>query len=112
MTRSGDAGALCGESEIMMRRIRVVSLINELLFGGDESRLLSFSRTVNAKDFDHRVLCVKRPDRDFDSRNGTMRALYARSGVAVADLGGGYRNLGRQARPMIVLNRLLILTRS
>ena len=83
MTRSGDAGALCGESEIMKRRIRVVSLINELLFGGDESRLLAFSRTVNAKDFDHRVVCVKRPDRDFDSRNGTMRALYARSGIPV-----------------------------
>ncbi|TMB41063.1 MAG: glycosyltransferase [Deltaproteobacteria bacterium] len=112
MTRSGDAGALCGESEIMKRRIRVVSLINELLFGGDESRLLAFSRTVNAKDFDHRVVCVKRPDRDFDSRNGTMRALYARSGIPVADLGEGYPNLGRDARPMMALNRSLMLTRS
>jgi glycosyltransferase involved in cell wall biosynthesis len=97
----------------MKRRIRVVSLINELLFGGDESRLLSFSRTVNAKDFDHRVICVKRPDRHFDSRNGTMRALYADAGIPVSDLGEGYPNLRTpQASPMRVLNRSLMLTRS
>src|SRR5207248_11775112 len=44
----------------MKRRIRIVSLINELLFGGDENRLLSFSRTVNAEHFDHHVVCVKK----------------------------------------------------
>jgi glycosyltransferase involved in cell wall biosynthesis len=103
---------LHGEGRRMKRRIRVVSLINELLFGGDESRLLSFSRTVNAKDFDHRVVCVKRPDRDFDSRNGTMRALYAGAGIPVSDLGEGYPNLGQKARPTMALNRGLMLTRS
>lgn len=97
----------------MKRKVRVVSLINELLFGGDESRLLSFSRTVNAKEFDHRVVCVKRPDRDFDARNGTMRALYADAGISVVDLGEGYPNLGaRQASPIRALNRGLMLTRS
>src|SRR4051812_39181088 len=101
------------ETGLMKRRIRVVSLINELLFGGDESRLLSFSRTVNAKEFDHRVLCVKRPDRDFDSRNGTMRALYAKAGIPVADLGEGYPNLATgSAPPAKALNRSLMLTRS
>src|SRR3982750_4857994 len=77
----------------MKRKVRVVSLINELLFGGDESRLLSFSRTVNTKEFDTRVVCVKRPDGDFDSRNGTMRSLYADAGIPVVDLGEGYPNL-------------------
>lgn len=97
----------------MKQRIRVVSLINELLFGGDESRLLSFSRTVNAKEFDHRVICVKRPDRDFDSRNGTMRALYADAGIPVTDLGEGYPNLATDtARPVKALNRSLMLSRS
>lgn len=97
----------------MKRRIRVVSLINELLFGGDESRLLSFSRTVNAKEFDHRVVCVKRPDGDFDSRNGTMRSLYADAGIPVVDLGEGYPNLGvRAASPVKAFNRSLMLTRS
>ena len=96
----------------MKRRIRVVSLINELLFGGDESRLLSFSRTVNAEEFDHRVVCVKRPDREFDSRNGTMRALFADAGIPVADLGEGYPNLGQKKQPMVALNRSLMLTRS
>ena len=99
--------------EQMKRRVRVVSLINELLFGGDESRLLSFSRTVDASEFDHRVVCVKRPDRDFDSRNGTMRALYAGAGIPVLDLGEGYPNLrGAGSSATKALNRGLMLTRS
>jgi glycosyltransferase involved in cell wall biosynthesis len=97
----------------MKRRIGVLSVINELLFGGDENRLLSFSRTVNAERFAHHVLCVKRPNRDFDSRNGTMRALYADAGIHVADLGEGYPNLGvRRTSPRVPINRSLMLARS
>jgi len=97
----------------MKRRIRIVSLINELLFGGDENRLLSFSRTVNAEHFDHHVVCVKKPNHDFDSRNGTMRKLYADAGIHVTDLGEGYPNIGiRRASPVAALNRSVMLTRT
>jgi glycosyltransferase involved in cell wall biosynthesis len=95
------------------RRIGVLSLINELLFGGDENRLLSFSRTVDGERFAHHVVCVKRPNDDFDSRNGTMRQLYADAGIRVADLGEGYPNLGAQkTSPMVPINRSLMLARS
>src|SRR5438128_9291209 len=97
----------------MKRRIRIVSLINELLFGGDENRLLSFSRTVDAEHFDHHVVCVKKPNRDFDSRNGTMRKLYADAGIHVTDLGEGYPNVGTcRASPVTALNRSVMLTRT
>src|SRR5436853_7296913 len=103
MMRSGCAGrhSVAGGTDVMKRRIRIVSLINELLFGGDENRLLSFSRTVDAEHFDHHVVCVKKPNRDFDSRNGTMRKLYADAGIHVTDLGEGYPNVGtRRASPV------------
>jgi glycosyltransferase involved in cell wall biosynthesis len=94
-------------------RVGVLSLINELLFGGDEHRLLSFSRTVNAERFAHHVVCVKRPNRDFDSRYGTMRDQYAAAGIQVADLGEGYPNLEvRRNSPLVPLNRSLMLARS
>lgn len=95
----------------MKRRIGVASLINELLFGGDENRLLSFSRTVNAGRFDHQVVCVKQPSREFDSRNGTMREQYLAAGIRVADLGEGYPNLGA-SRAMMPVNRGAMLARS
>jgi glycosyltransferase involved in cell wall biosynthesis len=97
----------------MKRRIGVVSLINELLFGGDENRLLSFSRTVNAEQFAHHVVCVKRPNHKFDSRYGTMRQHYAEAGIQVADLGEGYPNREvRRGNPIVPFNRSLMLARS
>src|SRR5947207_8863683 len=97
----------------MKRRIGVASLINELLFGGDESRLLSFSRTVNPDQFAHHVVCVKRPNRDFDSRHGTLREQYVDAGIRVTDLGEGYPNLGaRRTSPLVPVHRGVMLARS
>lgn len=97
----------------MKPRVRVVSLINELLFGGDENRLLSFARTVSADRFDHHVVCVKQPNRDFDSRHGTMRKLYSDAGIHVTDLGEGYPNVGtRRTSPVAALNRSVMLMRT
>jgi glycosyltransferase involved in cell wall biosynthesis len=101
------------ESILVSGRIRIVSLINELLFGGDENRLLSFSRTIDRARFDHRVVCIKRPDDDFESYYGTMRGHYATAGVDVADLGEGHPNESVQAgSPALALNRATMLTRA
>jgi glycosyltransferase involved in cell wall biosynthesis len=97
----------------MKRKIGVASLINELLFGGDESRLLSFSRTVNSDQFAHHVVCVKRPNRDFDSRHGTLREQYVDAGIRVTDLGEGYPNLGAgRTSPLAPVHRSVMLARS
>ena len=97
----------------MDRKVRIASLINELLFGGGESRLLSFSRTVNRSEFLHEVVCVKRPDHEFDSRYGTMRDHYKGAGIRITDLGERYPNLRpRRLRGMATFRRVPMLARS
>jgi L-malate glycosyltransferase len=94
-------------------RIKVVSLMNELLFGGDENRLLSMSRTIDKTRFDHRVITIKRPDAEFESYFGTMRGLYAAAGIEVDDLGEGYPNAHiRHGNPALVFNRATMLART
>jgi glycosyltransferase involved in cell wall biosynthesis len=95
------------------QRIKVVSLMNELLFGGDENRLLSMSRTIDKARFDHRVITIKRPNAEVESYYGTMRGLYATAGVEVADLGEGYPNARvRPGNPVVVFNRATMLART
>ncbi len=97
----------------MSGKIKVVSLMNELLFGGDENRLLSMSRAIDKTRFDHRVMTIKRPDAEFDARFGTMRGHYAAAGIEVDDLGEGYPNAHvRPGDPVLVLNRATMLART
>ena len=44
------------------RPIRVLSVIDDLGFGGDENRLLSFATAVDRERFEHRVLTIQPPD--------------------------------------------------
>lgn len=97
----------------MTERIKVVSLINEFLFGGDENRLLSLSRSIDRSRFDHRVMCIKRSDPDVESFYGTMRGHYAAAGIDVIDLDEGHPNEHlRAGSPRILLNRLTMLGRT
>jgi glycosyltransferase involved in cell wall biosynthesis len=94
-------------------KIKIVSLINELLFGGDENRLLSFSRAIDRSRFDHRVICIKRPDVDIESFYGTMRGHYAASGIEVIDLDEGHPNENiRAGSPALAFNRATMLART
>lgn len=97
----------------MSVKIKIASLVNELLFGGDENRLLSFSRAIDRTRFDHRVLCIKSPDTTVDSYYGTMREQYAAAGVQVIDLGEGHPNEAvRSGSPLLLLNRVTMLART
>jgi glycosyltransferase involved in cell wall biosynthesis len=87
--------------------------MNELLFGGDENRLLSMSRAIDKTRFDHRVITIKRPNAEFDSYFGTMRGLYASAGVEVEDLGEDYPNAHvRPGNPVAAFNRAAMLART
>jgi glycosyltransferase involved in cell wall biosynthesis len=96
----------------MSAKIKIVSLINELLFGGDEGRLLSFSRAIDRSRFDHRVLCIKQADADFDRTYGTMRGQYREAGIDIADLGEGHPNEGIQGAITPAFNRATMLART
>jgi L-malate glycosyltransferase len=71
----------------MSKRLRVLSLIDNLQFGGDENRLLAFARTIDRRRFDHVVVTISRANAEFDRRYGGMRQQYADAGVDIIDLG-------------------------
>ncbi len=79
----------------MAAPLRILSVVSELLFGGDENRLLALARTIDRSRFELSVLTLKAPHPVLDPYYGTMRAQYARAGIEVRDLGGGYPNFGR-----------------
>jgi glycosyltransferase involved in cell wall biosynthesis len=76
----------------MTRRIRILSLINNLHFGGDENRLLAFAQTVDRRRFDHLIVTISQEDADVDRRCGGMRQQYADAGVEIISLGGQLSN--------------------
>src|SRR5437870_1065628 len=78
----------------MSRKLRVLSVINELYFGGDENRLLTMARTIDRNRVDLTVVTLKRANQRLEPQYGTMRQQYADAGVDVRDLGEGHPNEG------------------
>ncbi len=79
----------------MAEPLRVLAVVSELLFGGDENRLLALARTIDRSRFELSVLTLKAPHPQLDPYYGSMRAQYAQAGIDVLDLGEGYPNQGR-----------------
>ncbi|MGH8069846.1 MAG: glycosyltransferase [Candidatus Entotheonellia bacterium] len=77
----------------MNRRIRLLSLIEDLSFGGDQARLLAFARTIDRNRFEHIVATIRPPAPGRDAAYGTMHQQYADAGVEVVNLGERRRNL-------------------
>jgi len=76
------------------RKVRVLSVINELYFGGDENRLLTMARTIDQTRFELTVLTLKHAETEVDAHYGTMRHQYAAAGVDVRSLSEGHPNEG------------------
>src|SRR5436190_21417596 len=69
-----------------MTRIRVVSVIDDLTFGGDEARLLAFASSVDRSRIEHIVLTIQRGTAK-NEPSTAMRRQFAAAGVDVVDLG-------------------------
>jgi L-malate glycosyltransferase len=67
-------------------RIRLVSVIDDLTFGGDEARLLAFALSIDRSRFEHIILTIQRGVSRNVSSNA-MRHQYAFAGIEVRDLG-------------------------
>ncbi len=94
-------------------RVHILSVVNNLAFGGGENRLLTFARNVDRSRFQHSVVSIKAANRDHDGRYGTMREQYADAGIDVIDLGEGYPNSGLgPGSPLRFARRISILQRS
>jgi hypothetical protein len=75
--------------------IRVVSLVTNLIMGGDMDRLLNFSRAVDRERFDHSVLTIVRPDSDDLKPYGPSLPHYQKHGITVEHLGEESRSRHR-----------------
>jgi glycosyltransferase involved in cell wall biosynthesis len=74
-------------SDTPYRRIHILSVIDDLHFGGDEYRLLAFARSLDKFRFRHTILTLMREDRANADRYGSMREQYRSVGVRVLELG-------------------------
>jgi glycosyltransferase involved in cell wall biosynthesis len=70
----------------MEKRKRILSVIDGLGFAGDESRLLSFSRTVNPDLFEHSVLTLNPLAYTSAHQFQARREQFLRAGIRVDDL--------------------------
>lgn len=89
----------------MNRPLRVLSVINELYFGGDENRLLAMARAIDRTRVDLTVVTLKSAEPAVDSHYGTMRGHYAAAGVRVRSLGEGHPNEGLAGNSLLRLLR-------
>lgn len=98
----------------MNRKIRVLAVIQELIVGGDENRLLTLAKAIDRSRFDFLVVTLKHQSDSMDRRYGSMRAAFADAGIQVRDLGEGHPNEGlamgssvRLARSVGIMSRSL-----
>ena len=61
----------------MSKRLTVLSLVHNLFFGGDQTRLLSFAKTYDRDRFRHLVASIHLPDEEYMTRFGSMREQFA-----------------------------------
>ncbi len=106
----------------MKWRIRILSVVNSLAYGGDEHRMLSFATHIDRQRFDHHIVVIKLPDADVDALYGSLRQEYASARIPLIDLGvkrpvnGVGRNMPRHLSRKAIgfataINRLTRLVR-
>ena len=95
-------------------KIRILSIFNELLFGGDENRLLTLAKSIDTDRFDLRVVTLRRPNPALNAYYGSMREQYSAAGIHVRSLNEGHPNHGlsagsalRQVRRVDIFRRIL-----
>jgi glycosyltransferase involved in cell wall biosynthesis len=69
------------------RRIHILSVFDDLGFGGDEYRLLAFAQSLDKLRFQHTVVTVVKTDLETGERHGFMKEQIRRAGVRLLDLG-------------------------
>jgi glycosyltransferase involved in cell wall biosynthesis len=74
-------------NDMLHRRIHILSIIDDLHFGGDEYRLHAFAKSLDGHRFDHTVLTLMKEDRATGEKYGSMRDQYRQSGIRLMDIG-------------------------
>jgi glycosyltransferase involved in cell wall biosynthesis len=74
-----------------MNRIRIATLFTELSIGGDENRVLEFTRCLDRSRFEHVVISLSTPDPQQERRAGPVAGRYRALGVRCLSLGLKHR---------------------
>lgn len=69
-----------------MKRLRVLSVVNTLYFGGGECRLFSLAKQMDRDRFDQTVLVLKRENPEYERRLGSLRPHFAAANIAIENL--------------------------
>jgi glycosyltransferase involved in cell wall biosynthesis len=98
-----------------VKRVRVLSVVNSLYFGGAECRLLSLSKGIDTDRFDQTVLTLKRIDPERERAFGSLRPHFAAANIEVQNLneaaprtGSAHGTAAKVARSMPRLSRTLV----
>lgn len=96
----------------MSRRLKVLSVITDLGFGGGESRTLAFARAIDRDRFEHAVVSLYGHDAAYDARWGSVRDDFRDADVELLDLGEAPRErlLGAPS-PAGVVESATVITR-
>src|SRR5688572_18618922 len=95
----------------MRRKIHVLSLVGDLLFGGGQNRLLALARTIDRERFVHTVVTVNKTENQGSAYYRTMHHEYAEAGIEIIDLGKAYAEAALSSlspKQMIRAGRVLI----
>jgi glycosyltransferase involved in cell wall biosynthesis len=90
-------GQLRISNNMSHRKIHILSIIDDLHFGGDEYRLHAFAQSVDKCRFDHTVLTLMREDRRIGAKYGSMRDQYRQTGIRLIDIGQTAVGVGEQS---------------
>ena len=98
-----------------MKRVRVLSVVNALYFGGAECRLLSLSKRIDTGRFDQTVLTLKRVDPERERELGSLRPHFAAANIEIQNLsedaprtGSAHGSATKVVRSMPRLTRTLV----
>jgi glycosyltransferase involved in cell wall biosynthesis len=98
-----------------VKRVRVLSVVNSLYFGGGECRLLSLSKQIDTDRFDQTVLTLKRVDLERERELGSLRPHFAAANIEIRSLneeaprmGSAHGTATKAARSMPRLTRTLV----
>lgn len=69
-----------------MKRLKVLSVMNTLNFGGGECRLLSLAKQIDRERFDHIVLMIKRDNPVCERPLGSLRPHFEAANIEIETL--------------------------
>jgi len=83
-------------NDMSRRRIHILSVIDDLHFGGDEYRLHAFAKSLDRHRFQHTVLTLMKEDRAIGRKYGSMRDQYRQWGIRLIDIGQAAVGIGER----------------